>query len=336
MVDVSMWWRALRVIPRISRGEWDRLDIISRWLIASRAAVFVMTLVSALIGGMLAWRDGFANPALLAICAAGLVFAHAANNLVNDLTDHRRGVDRGNYYRSLYGPHPLEHGLLSQRRFVGYVLVTLSIALAAGVWLALVTAPGTWVLFAAGVIFLLFYTWPLKYIGMGEVAVMLVWGPLMIGGTYYVVSGGVWSWDVALVSVAYAIGPTNVLVGKHTDKIPDDRERGIRTLPVLMGERAARRTAIVLWMAQYALIALLVARGALGPAILVTLLALPRLVGAVRVFARPRPSEEPQGLEPNVWPLYLSHRAFRYSRVFGMLFLLGLVGDLLLDRLGWL
>jgi 1,4-dihydroxy-2-naphthoate octaprenyltransferase len=181
-----------------------------------------------------------------------------------------------------------------------------------------------------------FYTWPLKYVGLGELTVLLVWGPLMIGGTYYVVSGGVWSWGAALASVAYAIGPTNVLIGKHTDKIPDDRQRGVNTLPVLVGEPAARTGAIALWILQLALIGLLVAVGWLGPTVLVTLLALPRLAATIRVFARPRPTEAPPDLGPNVWPLYLSRKAFHYSRFFGMLFLLGLASDLLLTRLGWL
>jgi 1,4-dihydroxy-2-naphthoate octaprenyltransferase len=32
-----MWGRALRVIPRISKGEWEELDVIARWLIATRS-----------------------------------------------------------------------------------------------------------------------------------------------------------------------------------------------------------------------------------------------------------------------------------------------------------
>ena len=40
---IKMWIKALKVIPRISKKEWDDLDIISRWLVASRAAVFIMT-----------------------------------------------------------------------------------------------------------------------------------------------------------------------------------------------------------------------------------------------------------------------------------------------------
>ena len=113
MPSLRMWSRALRVIPRVSKDEWDRLDLVSRWLIATRAAVFIMTAVSAGIGGLLALRDGvFSGPRFLA-CVLGLVFAHATNNLLNDLTDHLKGVDKDNYFRAQYGPQPLEHGLLS-------------------------------------------------------------------------------------------------------------------------------------------------------------------------------------------------------------------------------
>ena len=54
MPNVAMWGRALRVMPRIDKGEWDELDIVSRWLIATRSAVIVMTLTSACFAGLLA------------------------------------------------------------------------------------------------------------------------------------------------------------------------------------------------------------------------------------------------------------------------------------------
>ena len=92
----------------------------------------------------------------------------------------------------------------------------------------------------AGAFFVLFYTWPLKYYGLGEPAVLLVWGPLMLGGTYYVVAGQ-WSWPVIWFSLLYALGPTSVLFGKHIDKIDLDEEKRVHTLPVLLGEARARR-----------------------------------------------------------------------------------------------
>jgi 1,4-dihydroxy-2-naphthoate octaprenyltransferase len=328
MIDLRMWARALRVIPRVSKDEWERLDIVSRWLIATRAAVFVMTAVSAGVGGLLAVRDGvFSGPRFVA-CLLGLVFAHATNNLLNDLTDHLKGVDKDNYFRAQYGPQPLEHGLLTIRQLLRYIAFSGAIALAAGIYLVAVTGGVTLSLFAAGIFFVLFYTWPLKYYGLGEPAVLLVWGPLMIGGTYFVVSNGHYDPSVTWISLAYAIGPTVVLFGKHTDKLEADRAKGIRTLPVLLGEPAARLGVVGMLIAQQLLTLGLIARGALGWPLLLVLFALPALRETIAVFRRPRPTTRPEGFPADIWPIYLVAYAFRYNRVFGLLFLVGLLADL--------
>ena len=57
-MNVRMWVKALQVIPRINKDEWDGLDFISRWLISTRAAVLVMTFISAGIAGLQALRAG--------------------------------------------------------------------------------------------------------------------------------------------------------------------------------------------------------------------------------------------------------------------------------------
>lgn len=330
MINFRMWSRALRVIPRVSKDEWARLDLVSRWLIATRAAVFVMTAVSAGIGGLLALRDGVCSGPRLLACLIGLVFAHATNNLLNDLTDHIKGVDRDNYFRAQYGPQPLEHGLLSVRQVLIYAAVSGAIALAAGIYLVLVTGGVTLGLLAAGIFFVLFYTWPLKYIGLGEPAVLLVWGPLMVGGTYFVVSNGHYDPSVTWISLAYAFGPTAVLFGKHTDKLEADRAKGIRTLPVLLGEPAARMCVAGMLIAQLLLTLGLVARGALGWPLLVVLFSLPALASTLAVFMRPRPKTRPEHFPAHIWPTYLVAYAFRFNRVFGLLFILGLIADLLL------
>ena len=88
---------------------------------------------------------------------------------------------------------------------------------------------------------LLFYSGgpiPLKYFGMGEIAVFIVWGPLMIGGAYYVMAEEL-PWWVVLASVPYGLGVTTVLFGKHLDKLAFDKEKGIRTMPIVLGEKAA-------------------------------------------------------------------------------------------------
>jgi 1,4-dihydroxy-2-naphthoate octaprenyltransferase len=328
MFDLRMWIRALQIIPRLSKDEWDRLDLVSRWLVATRAAVFVMTVVSAGIGGILAARDGHFSGLNFVACLIGLVFAHATNNLVNDLTDHLQGVDKGNYFRAQYGPQPLEHGLMTVRDVLRYTAVTGAIALAAGIFLvASLGTPVLWLLLA-GVVFVLFYTWPLKHIGLGEPTVLAVWGPLMVGGTY-LCTAGQWSWDAALIGTAYALGPTAVLFGKHTDKLDADRAKGIFTLPVLLGEARSRRAVVLMLVAQLLAVVWLVYTGALSWPLLIVLAAIPTLRQTAAVFAKPRPATCPPGFPSSIWPTYLVAYAFRYNRRFGLLFLLGLLLELL-------
>jgi len=334
-MDVSMWAKAVNVIPRVSREEWDRLDVVARWLIATRSAVLVMTFNSAAIAGLLAARDGMFDATLWCLVTLGLLFAHATNNLINDITDHVKGVDKDNYFRSQYGPQPLEHGLMTKRQMYTYTLVTGMIALAAGAALVAMRGEATLSLLAAGAFFVLFYTWPLKYIGMGEVAVIIVWGPLMVGGGYYVITGQI-SNAVIVASLPVALAATTVLFGKHTDKLEADLAKGIRTMPVLLGERNARSITIVMLTVQYLLVFWLVLRGDFSFLLLAVLFATPYYVRAVRAFARPRPSGPPAEYPPNIWPLWYAAFAFSHTRRFGGFFLLGLVADVAAHRFGWL
>ncbi len=62
----------------------------------------------------------------------------------------------------------------------------------------------------------------------------MIWGPLMVGGGYFVITGH-WDWNVVLASLPYALGPTTVLFGKHIDKLPQDAAKKIHTMPVMIG-----------------------------------------------------------------------------------------------------
>src|SRR5512143_2240339 len=134
-VNFAMWQKALNVIPDVSKEEWDRLDIVSRWLISTRAAVLVMTFLSAALAGIFALRDGFFQFLPWLALAFGLVMAHAANNIFNDFTDYVRGVDKNNYFRTIYGAQPIASGLMSKRQHLVYFGVTGLLALVAGLYL---------------------------------------------------------------------------------------------------------------------------------------------------------------------------------------------------------
>jgi 1,4-dihydroxy-2-naphthoate polyprenyltransferase len=325
-VNVAMWGKALRIIPRLSRDEWDRLDVVAKWLIATRAAVLIMTFISAAVAGIMALGDGLLNVWLWLLLAVGLVFAHATNNLLNDLTDTRKGVDKDNYFRTQYGAQPLQQGLWTERELLTYAAVTGLIALVCGIYFVFLRGWPAVALLAAGVFFVLFYTWPLKYIGLGELAVLLVWGPLMIGGGYYAITGH-WSWLVALAGLPYALGPTTVIFGKHIDKCKEDKAKGIHTLPVIVGERAARAGVLVMIALMYILVIYLVVIGFFTPAMLIVLLALTLVPSVWRIYRRPYPEERPQDFPPEAWPTYFAATSFVHNRRYGLFFLLGLLAD---------
>ena len=333
MPNLAMWGKALTVMPRITKEDWNELDIVSRWLIATRSAVIIMTFTSAAFAGMLAFKAGAFDGLLWGLVTAGLCLAHATNNLINDLTDHWKGTDKDNAFRTQYGPQTVEEGFLSVREMLVYVALTGLAALAMGAYLVALRGEMALLLLGLGAFFVLFYTFPLKYIGLGEPAVLLVWGPLMVGGGYFIITGE-WSNNVAVASLAYAFGPTAVLFGKHIDKMDMDRGKKIRTLPVILGERNARHTVIAMLIAQFLVLGYLVGTGFFSPAMLVALLAAPSLRRIWTIYRQPRPDEPPEELPEGVWPLYFVAGAFWYTRRFGIFFLIGLVIDIALSRMG--
>jgi 1,4-dihydroxy-2-naphthoate octaprenyltransferase len=332
MVNVAMWGKALKGIPRLSAEEWSALDVVSRWLIATRSAVILMTLMSSAIAGLLAYRDGQFNWTLWLLLTGGLMLAHATNNLLNDLIDHKRGVDRGNYFRAQYGPQPLEHGLLTERQLWMYILPTFVIALGIGLYLGLLRGEYVWWMLGAGVFFVIFYTYPLKYIGLGEVTVVLVWGPMMIGGGYYVITGA-WDWNVVIAGLPYALGPTCVLFGKHIDKLASDSEKKIYTLPVILGERNARAAVLAMTAAQYVSLGYLILVGFFSPAMVVAFLGLTGVPRLYSFYHAPKPASKPDDYDANVWPLWFSAISFWHNRRFGGAFLLGLLLDVVWKKM---
>jgi len=328
-MNFAMWRKALNVIPEVSKSEWDELDVISKWLISTRAAVLVMTFISAALAGLFAWRDGSFSFLPWIALTFGLILAHASNNIFNDFTDFVRGVDKDNYYRNIYGAQPIASGLMTRRQHLTYFVVTALIALGLGLYLVSYTgfSTTTWTLLGLGAFFLLFYTWPLKGLAMGEIAVLIVWGPLMIGGGHYVLTH-TWNWFVVLASLPYVLGVTTVIFGKHIDKLDMDEKKGIHTLPVVIGEKASRYAVLTMMIAPYILTAYLILARFFTPVMVIVLFALPAFLQIFPVFLKPKPASKPEGQIG--WPLYFVGYAFYNNRKFGSLFMVGLLVDVLL------
>jgi 1,4-dihydroxy-2-naphthoate octaprenyltransferase len=316
-------WRHVLATTNPPKGE---MDAVSKWLYLTRAGVLPMTLVAAAVAGLLAvFRDADVHWGWFALSALGIVLAHMANNLMNDLFDLEVGTDRADYPRNLYSPHPVLSGVITRR---GLALCALVVNLACLAIMVVLTVARGWAIpaFAIGGFLLsAAYTAPplrLKKRGLGEPTVLVVWGPLMVGGCYYAATGTI-PGAVVLASLPYALLCTTVLMGKHIDKIPWDAADGTHTLPVLLGEARARRLTQAMFVGFFALIAALVIARVLPVASLLVVLSWPVLVRVWKAYDAPKPAESPF---PNpVWPLWFAAHSFVLTRRAGALFVIGLV-----------
>jgi 1,4-dihydroxy-2-naphthoate octaprenyltransferase len=328
---LSSWAYALRTTNPPPDGP---VDLVTRWIVVTRAAVLPMTLFAGLVAALLAIRRPGFDWRWLVLAIAGILLAHTANNLMNDLFDTQTGLDSASYPRALYAPHPVLSGLVSRRTLLTAIA---AVNLADLAILIVLTYARGWPVAAfavAGFVLSVAYTAPpvrLKKRGLGEPDVLVVWGPLMVCGTYYSAVGSV-GWDVLVASLPYGLLCTTVLMGKHIDKIPYDEPLGIHTLPVIFGQARARRVTLAMMVGFYLLVLAAVLAKAMPWPALVVVAALPRLVKVWPYFRRPPPDEPPANFP--VWPLWYAALAWVHVRQAGALLVVGLaIGALLPTRL---
>lgn len=333
-INFGMWKTALSQLVKMeSKKEWDQLDVISKWLIATRSGVTIVTFYSCMIAGLLAYRDRIFDLLPWLIVTIGLFIAHGTNNLLNDYTDFSRGVDSDNYFRTQYGVHPLFQKFWNRKQQLTWFTVSGIIATLSGIYALFFTnfSPVIIGLFLFGAIILLFYTWPLKHIALGELFIFLIWGPILVSAVYLVLGRGSAEniWQIALAAVPFGLSVVSINLGKHIDKSAEDSKKRVGTLPVVIGEKAARYVnMLVLFMIYAVIIYLIFITHYFSPIMLIVLFAGKRWLYAFGALTKPRPTEPPK--EWPYWPTWFSGFAFYHNRLFGDLFLIGLLLDTLL------
>jgi 1,4-dihydroxy-2-naphthoate octaprenyltransferase len=304
--------------------EFGHLDPVTRFLYAARSVILVISAQSAVMAGLLAATDRRFAVLPFVLVFVGYVVLHAVSNLSNDYFGYRRGHDTADSPRRRYTLHPIASGAVTPRLLAtGLIALALVAAAIAGYFIALRGWPAVWLTVAGGALLYAYDAAPraLKELGLGEVAAFVVWGPLMIGGGYYVITGD-WSGAAFAASVPPGLGVMSILVGKHIDQRGFDTDHHQRTLPVLLGERTARVLNETAVAGMYVATAVAIAVGALTPFAGLILVAAPRALRALQVMSRPTPDAPPAGYVG--WPLWYHRVCLVHNRAFGWLFIAGL------------
>ena len=320
----SLWWRPFTGFYKPDGGDIAKLDRASLFLYAARSVILVISAQAAIVAGLLAANAGQFEWGSFAGVLIGFVVAHMISNLSNDYFGFASGHDTPDSPRMRYTVHPIASGLLDRRTLLMGLAVLGVVGL--GITAYFIVERG-WMAVAfavAGVALLLLYDAgpaPLKTVGFGEFAVLIVWGPLMVGGGFAMITGQL-SVNAMLASLPYGLGVMTILVGKHIDQMTFDRGKNIQTLPVLLGESRARAFNVAAIVTIYAIVVALVCLGRLTPFALAIVLAAPRAVHAVRLMNSSRPAGPPDGYIG--WPLWYHRACLQHNRLFGWAYIGGL------------
>jgi 1,4-dihydroxy-2-naphthoate octaprenyltransferase len=220
------------------------------WGLAIRSRTLPAAAAGVLMGGALAWRDGFFRLDATLACLFAALLLQIGSNLANDVFDFERGTDTP----ERLGPTRVtQAGLLtsSQVKFGMAVVFVLSALMGLYlIWL------GGWVILAIGIaaiISAIAYTggpFPLGYYGLGEVFVFIFFGLASVAGTYYVQAG-----DVSSAAWWMTLPPgliiTAILVVNNLRDLENDRKAGKHTLAVMFGEQFAKAEYLTCIFAAY-------------------------------------------------------------------------------------
>jgi 1,4-dihydroxy-2-naphthoate octaprenyltransferase len=209
------------------------------WFLAIRPKTLPAAVAPVLVGCAVGWAEGKFDLAVAAAALSVALLLQIGANLVNDVADFRRGADTSD---RLGPPRVTQSGLLAPDQVLAAATFVLVAAAVSGLFLVWRGGP---VLGAIGLVAIaaaIGYTAgpkPLGYLGLGELAVFVFFGPVAVVGTAYTMIHSVTALAIAS-SIPLGCSVTAILVVNNLRDLETDRGVGKRTLAVRIGRAATR------------------------------------------------------------------------------------------------
>lgn len=251
------------------------------WIMAARPRTLPAALSPVIVGTAVAVAavDSLRVGAFIA-ALGGSIFIQIGTNLANDYSDAKRGAD----VVDRLGPvRVTAAGLVAPRRVLVATWIAFGVAVAAGIYLAVIAGPIILAVGAASIVAGVLYTGgprPYGYEGLGEVFVFVFFGLIAVNGSYFVQLERL---DVLPAALSILIGllTSAILIVNNVRDMDTDRRAGKRTFAVRAGRRVARLTFEGSVAASYVLlpVALLIGDGSAWG--MLALLSLPLAIGPI-------------------------------------------------------
>lgn len=252
------------------------------WYAAIRPRSLTATYVPIALGGVIAYQEEAFNLPYFMLALLGTLALQIAANLFNEYFDFIKGTEAG---KSHGLGLILKNGYLTPKQVLLGAIVSVSIGAAVGLFFVWQTGPLILWIGIAAVIVVVMYTaspFALAYIGLGEIAVFVFMGPLIVLGSYYVMAEDV-TRAVWLGSLPIAFLVAAILHANNLRDLEADREGGKLTLAVRFGRGFARGEYLLLTLGGHMAALILVALGETPIGTLLVLLTLPETLRLCRV-----------------------------------------------------
>lgn len=215
------------------------MTCFEKWILAARPKTLWASIAPVVVGTALAYGDGAHHwpSALIALACAVLI--QIGTNFANDYFDYEKGADT----EERTGPlRVTQSGMVPPTTMKWATAVIFFFACVGG---AILTWRGGWPIAVVGLLCILsglLYTggpYPLGYLGLGDLFVLIFFGPVAVGGTYYVQALQL-NTTVLVAGMGPGLLITAILTVNNLRDIEVDRKAGKRTLAVRFGKTFTR------------------------------------------------------------------------------------------------
>lgn len=215
------------------------IESLKIWILASRPKTLGAAIAPVIIGTAMAYADDQFHLWAALGALFGAILIQIGTNFANDYADFKKGTDTVNRL----GPTRVtQAGLVAPNQIKLATLIAYGLAFLIGIYLVY---RGGWPVVLIGLTSLLFgylYTggpYPLAYIGLADLFVLIYFGPVAVGGTYYVQTLSI-NWMVIVAGLAPGLFSVAILTINNLRDIDEDRRGNKKTLAVRFGAAYAR------------------------------------------------------------------------------------------------
>ena len=212
---------------------------IKIWFLAARPKTLPAAAAPVIIGTAMAYQAELFHLYSALAALLGALFIQIGTNLANDYFDYKKGTDT----EERLGPvRVTQAGLVAPSAVKKAAIIAFLLAFLIGIYLV---TRGGWPIVIIGLSSILFgvlYTggpFPIGYIGLGDLFVLIFFGPVAVGGSYYVQALSINN-EVLVAGFAPGLFSVAILVVNNLRDINSDRRTGKKTLAVRFGENFSK------------------------------------------------------------------------------------------------